>query len=168
MQIKKKHDNINITILKGIRLLFIPLSLIMYYYTTKAWNDAIGLVMAVVFGGSYFFMISNAIVEIICGEIKTGIEKLIRKATSSPVHIEFGKTWGRMTFLIFLQEDNETVTKVIYRKAVERLKGSEYFSKIQIVSMANVPNLEKDTIEKFKIIMLENAIDMANKKRREK
>ncbi|WP_312095589.1 hypothetical protein, partial [Aminipila sp.] len=71
-------------------------------------------------------------------------------------------------FLIFLQEDNETVTKIIYRKVVERLRTSEYFSKIEIVSMANVPDLEKETIAKFKNMMMKNALEIARRQRKEK
>lgn len=168
MQSTKKYVNTKILFFKGIRLLFIPLSLIMYYYTTKAWGDVVGLLMSVVFGGSYFLIINGAIIDIIGSELKRGVEELIKKVTTSPVHIEFGKAWGRMSFLIFLQEDNETVTKVIYRKIVEKLKMSEYFSKIEIVSMANVPNLEKETIKKFKTIMIKNAIEMAERGRKVK
>lgn len=167
MQSKKKHKNIKLTFFKGIRLLFIPLSLIMFYYTTKAWGDSIGFILAMGFGVSFFLIINSTIVDIIVGELKSGVEELIRKVTTSPVHIEFGRTWGRMSFLIFLQEDNETVTKVIYRKVVERLKASEHFSKIEIVSMANVPNLEKETIEKFKNMMLKSALEIAKRKRKE-
>lgn len=167
MQNKKKHKNIKITLFKGIRLLFIPLSIIMFYYTTKAWGDPIGFILAIGFGYSFFIIMNSAIVDLIGRELKNGVEELIRKVTSSPVYIEYGKAWGRMSFLIFLQEDNETVTKVIYRKVVERLKNSEHFSKIEIVSMANVPNLEKETIEKFKNMMLKNALEIAKRKRKE-
>ncbi|QHI71411.1 hypothetical protein [Aminipila terrae] len=140
----------------------------MFYYTGKAWGNPVGFVLAVVFGGSFFYIINGAIVDFIGGELKNGVEELIRKVTSSPVHIEFGKAWGRMSFLIFLQEDNETVTKVIYRKVVEKLRTSDYFSKIEIVSMANVPDLEKETIRKFKNLMLKNALEIARRKRKEK
>lgn len=168
MQNKNKKTNTRIILFKGIRLLFIPLSLLMFYYSGKAWGNPVGFILAAVFGGSFFFIINSAIVDFIGGELKNGVEELIRKVTSSPVHIEFGKVWGRMSFLIFLQEDNETVTKVIYRKVVEKLRTSDYFGKIEIVSMANVPDLEKETIRKFKNLMLKNALEIARRKRKEK
>ena len=153
---------------KGIRLLFIPLSMLMFYYASGAWGYALGFILAAGFGMSFFLMINNGIVDVIGGELKNGVEELIHKVTSSPVHIEFGKAWGRMSFLIFLQEDNETVTKVIYRKVVETLTASDYFNKIEIVSMANVPDLEKETIRRFKNMMLKNAFEIASRKRKEK
>jgi hypothetical protein len=168
MQDKIKRKNMKIRFFKGIRLLFIPLSLTMFYFTTKAWGDAIGFLLAVAFGWSFFLVMNSAIVDVIGGELKSGVEELIRKVTASPVHIEFGRAWGRMSFLIFLQEDNETVTKIIYRKVVERLRTSEYFSKIEIVSMANVPDLEKETIAKFKNMMMKNALEIARRQRKEK
>jgi len=51
---------------------------------------------------------------------------------------------------------------------VERLRTSEYFSKIEIVSMANVPDLEKETIAKFKNMMMKNALEIARRQRKEK
>lgn len=168
MQNREKNTKLKITLFKGIRLLFIPLSLVMYYYSTKAWGDAIGLILAVSFGGSFFIILSSAIVDIVGRELKRGVEELIKRVTTNPVHIEFGRAWGRMSFLIFIQEENETVVKVIYRKVVETLKKSDYFSKIEVFSMANVPNFEKETIKKFKNMMLKNAVEMAKRERKEK
>ncbi|MFV0516652.1 MAG: hypothetical protein ACK5MV_04595 [Aminipila sp.] len=165
MQNVTKQIKFKLTIFKGIRLLFIPLSIIMFYFATKAWGDGFGVILALLFGGIYFLIVNGAIVDLIGGEIKNGIEDLIKRVTASPVHIEFGRAWGRMSFLIFLQEENETVTKVIYRKLVEKLKGSEYFNKIEIVSMANVPNLEKETIKKFKALMIRNAFEATKRKK---
>ena len=163
MKRKQDESRIKILLLKTVRLLFIPISMIMYYYGTKAWGDGIGLLLSIGFGMSFFFMINSAIVDVIGSDLKKVVEQIVRRVTPNPVHIEFGRIFGRMSFLIFLQEDNETITKVIYKKIVERLKTNEYFKRIEIISMANVPNLEKDTIEKFKKMMLKNAIEMARK-----
>lgn len=168
MQDVKEQNKSKLLIFKGIRLLFIPLSLIMFYFATRAWGDPIGVVLAIAFGSSYFLIMNGAIVDIIGSDIRDGIETIIRKITQSPVHIEVGRAWGRMSFLIFIQEDNETVTQVIYRKLVEKLKGSEYFNKIEIVSMANVPDLEKETIKKFKALMLKNAFEASRRDREER
>ena len=155
--------SVKIFILKGVRLLFVPLSMIMYYYATRAWGDGIGLILSIAFGAAFFFMVNGTILDIIGADLKKTVEQIVRKVTESPVHIEFGRMMGRMSFLIFLQEENETVTKVIYSKIVERLKNTEYFKRIEIISMANVPNLEKETIEKFKRKMMKSAIEMARK-----
>ena len=162
---KKAYDEsrMKILALKTLRLLFIPISMVMYYMGSKAWGDGIGFILSVAFGTTFFFMINATILDVIGADLKKVVEQIVRKVTPSPVHIEFGKVLGRMSFLIFLQEDNETITKVIYKKIVERLKTNDYFKKIEIISMANVPNLEKDTIEKFKKMMLKNAIEMARK-----
>lgn len=103
--------------------------------------------------------------DVIGSDLKKTVEQIVERVTESPVHIEFGKMMGRMSFFIFLQEDSEAVTKVIYKKIVERLKMTDYFSRIEIISMANVPNLEKETIEKFKKMMMKNAIEMARKEK---
>lgn len=165
MEKKMGKRNIRILILKGVRLLFIPLSMIMYYFTVRAWGDILGLILSIAFGGSFFLIINSSIMDVIGSDLKKTVEQIVERVTESPVHIEFGKMMGRMSFFIFLQEDSEAVTKVIYKKIVERLKMTDYFSRIEIISMANVPNLEKETIEKFKKMMLKNAIEMARKEK---
>lgn len=165
MEKKMGKRNIRILILKGVRLLFIPLSMIMYYFTVRAWGDIPGLILSIAFGGSFFLIINSSIMDVIGSDLKKTVEQIVERVTESPVHIEFGKMMGRMSFFIFLQEDSEAVTKVIYKKIVERLKMTDYFSRIEIISMANVPNLEKETIEKFKKMMMKNAIEMARKEK---
>lgn len=165
MRKKIEKNDIKIKALKGVRLLFIPLAVIMFYYGTRAWGDGIGILLSIAFGGSFFMIVNGTILDIIGADLKEAVEQIVRKVTANPVHIEFGKMMGRISFLIFLQEDSEAVTRVIYKKIVERLKMNDYFSRIEIISMANVPNLEKETIEKFRRKMMQSAIEMARKER---
>lgn len=164
----KRLCDTQIKVLRMMKIICIPLGAVMFYFVGRAWGEAAGLAAAIIFGAVYYKIISSAIVDVIAGELKQGVEELISKVTKSPVHIEYEKIWGRMGFFIFLQEDNENITKLIYRRVVDKLKNSEYFNKIDILSMANVPDLKKETIDQFRAVMLENAVEISRKQGKEK
>lgn len=148
-----------------VRILAIPLALIMFYFAAKAWGDSIGFLLSVATGAGFYGIVSWSIDDVIGSEIKGIVERVVKIITDSPVHVECSSRLGRLFFFIYLQEDNETVTKVIYHKIVEILRGNKYFNRIEILSMANVPDLKKETIEKFRYVMLENANRIAEKRR---
>ncbi|QIB68980.1 MFS transporter [Aminipila butyrica] len=168
MDYKQKNVNRRIAWLKGARMAAAPLALLMFFSVQQAWGVLPAILLGVGFGVGFLAILNASVADCIGGELKNGVENMIRRATGIPVHIECGKAWGRMSFLIFLQEDNEAVTKAVYRKVVEKLKNSDYFNQIEVISMANVPDLEKETIKRFKNMMMRNAVEMVRSKKRSK
>lgn len=163
---KIEKDSGKIILLKVLRLLCLPLGLLMYFFARHAWGDVVALTLGFLSGIGYFLIMSEAILLQIGSELKGTMEKIIRVVCESPACVQYETKWGSLIFVVFIQEENETVNKVIYKKIIENLGKSLYYSKVDMISMANVPNLKEETLAKVKDIMMENADNVSRDNRR--
>lgn len=144
--------------LKLLRLGCVPITMLMYYAGTEAWDSSIGFLLAVVFGFVYYRIVSSGIIYVVGMELKSWVKMLVEKVTKQPAYVELVRNYGTGNLLVFFQGVDDRVASMVTDRIVKKRQSEKRFSCIRTISLARVPSLDRETIEKFKEIMKVNIL----------